>query len=117
MKKAILLTLFISTILQSCSPKIRTHISTEDTKPLGSETEILIIKQDEKVPENSKFIGELKIGDSGFSTDCGYTKVMSDAKVTAKKHGANLIYLTEVKKPNFGSTCYRIKAKLYRNLN
>lgn len=117
MKKTIISTLLISTILQSCSPKIRTHLSTEGTKPLDSETEVLIIKQDEKVPENSKFIGELKIGDSGFSTDCGYTKVMNDAKATAKKSGANLIYLTEVKKPNFGSTCYRIKARLYRNLN
>ncbi len=117
MKKNIILILLISIILQSCSPKIRTQLSSEVTKPLDSETEILIIKQDEKVPVNSKFIGDLKIGDSGFSTDCGYTKVINDAKATAKKSGANLIYLTEVKKPNFGSTCYRIKAKLYRNLN
>ena len=117
MKKIIILPLLISIILQSCSPKIRTQLSSEAAKPLDSETEILIIKQDENVPENSKFIGDLKIGDSGFSTNCGYTKVINDAKATAKKSGANLIYLTEVKEPNFGSTCYRIKAKLYRNLN
>ena len=117
MKKAIILTLLITVILQSCSPKIRTHLSTETFKPLDSETEILIVKQNEKIPINSKFIGEIKIGDSGFSTDCGYSKVISDAKESAKKSGANLIHLKEVKKPNFGSTCYRIKAKLYRNLN
>lgn len=117
MKKSIILIVLGALILQSCSPKIRANLSTVSHEPLDSETEILIIKQDEKVPENSIFIGDLKIGDSGFSTDCGYTKVMEDAKTNAKSSGANLIHLTEVKKPNFGSTCYKIKAKLYRNLN
>ena len=116
MKKTIILTLFITVILHSCSPKIRTHLSTESYKPLDPETEILIVNQNKKVPVDFKFIGELKIGDSGFSTDCGYSKVINDAKDSAKKSGANLIHLTEVKKPNLGSTCYRIKAKLYRNL-
>ena len=92
-------------------------MSTETHKPLNSESEILIINHDDEIPDSSKFIGDLKIGDSGFSTDCGYSKVMDEAKNTARKSGANLIYLTEVKKPNFGSTCYRIKAKLYRNLD
>lgn len=117
MKKTIILTLLIAAILQSCSPKIRTHLATESFKPLAAETEILIVNQNEKVPVDFKFVGELKIGDSGFSTDCGYSKVISDAKESAKKSGANLIHLTEVKKPNLGSSCFRIKAKLYRNLN
>jgi hypothetical protein len=117
MKRTFIILLFASIILQSCSPKIRTSLSNNAFKALDDESEILIIKENEKIPVNSNFIGELKIGDSGFSTDCGYTKVIDDAKETAKKSGANLIHLTEVKKPNFGSTCYRIKAKLYRNLN
>jgi hypothetical protein len=117
MKKTIILTLLITVILQSCSPKIRTNLATESFKPLAAETEILLVNQNEKVPADFKFIGELKISDSGFSTDCGYSKVISDAKESAKKSGANLIHLTEVIKPNLGSSCYRIKAKLYRNLN
>lgn len=117
MKRTFILFLFSAIILQSCSPKIRTNLSAESQKPLDSDTEILVIKQDESLPENSQFIGDLKVGDSGFSTDCGYSKVIDDAKKTARKSGANLIYLTEVKKPNLASTCYRIKAKLYKNLN
>ncbi|MGC1631892.1 MAG: hypothetical protein WA749_07240 [Gelidibacter sp.] len=117
MKKTSILFVLGALILQSCSPKIRANLSTETHQALDSETQILIIKPDEKVPENSIFVGDLKIGDSGFSTDCGYTKVMDEAKSNAKNSGANLIHLTEVKKPNLGSTCYRIKAKLYRNLN
>ena len=117
MKKKTILFVLGALILQSCSPKIKANLSSEKQQPLDSETEILFIKQDEKVPEHSIFIGDLKIGDSGFSTDCGYTKVMEDAKNNAKNSGANLIHLIEVKKPNLGTTCYRIKAKLYRNLN
>lgn len=117
MKKTIILLLLVTLILQGCSPKIKANLSSSTYDPLDSVTEILIVKQDEKVPENSEFIGDLKIGDSGFSTDCGYSKVMGDAKNTAKSSGANIIHLTEVKKPNLGSTCYRIKAKLYRNLD
>ena len=117
MKKTYILLALGVLILQSCSPKIRTNLSTETHQALTDNTEVLIIKQDEKVPENSIFIGDLKIGDSGFSTDCGYTTVMEEAKTHAKNSGANLIHLTEVKKPSSGSTCYKIKAKLYRNLN
>ena len=117
MKKTYILLALGVLILQSCSPKIRTNLSTETHQALADNTEVLIIKQDEKVPENSIFIGDLKIGDSGFSTDCGYTTVMEEAKTHAKNSGANLIHLTEVKKPSSGSTCYKIKAKLYRNLN
>ncbi len=117
MKRTFIQFLFISLILQSCSPKIRTNLSNKTFKSLDSESEIFIIKENEKIPVNSKFIGELKIGDSGFSTDCGYTRVIDEAKETARKSGANLVHLTKVKKPNFGSTCYRIKAKLYRNFN
>ena len=117
MKKTIILCVLGVLMLQSCSPKIKANLSTETHQPLDSETDILIVKQNEKIPENSIFIGDLKIGDSGFSTDCGYTKVMEDAKNNAKNSGANLVHLIEVKKPNLGTTCYRIKAKLYRNLN
>jgi len=117
MKKEILLTLLILLILQSCSPKIRTNLSNTNFQSLHPDSDILILTENEVVPENSNFIGDLKIGDSGFSSDCGYTKVMDEAKKEAIKSGANLIKLTEVIKPNFGSTCYRINAKLYRNLN
>jgi hypothetical protein len=43
---------------------------------------------------------------------------MESAKVTARKSGANLVLLTEVKQPSsLGSSCYRITAKMYRNLD
>ncbi|MBC9795111.1 DUF2846 domain-containing protein [Sinomicrobium weinanense] len=107
--------LLIGITLVACSPKIRSNLANTTFPPLESKDKIIILDESEKVPENSVLVGDLKIGDSGFSTDCGYTTVIENAKETAKKSGANIIKLTEVKKPNFGSSCYRIKAKLYRN--
>ncbi|WP_166963864.1 DUF2846 domain-containing protein [Yeosuana marina] len=112
----ILTILSVGFLLHSCSPKIRSSLTDTKFSTIEDNTQIFILGVNEKIPESSKFVGDLKIGDSGFSTDCGYETVIENAKLTAKKSGANLIQLIEVKKPNFGSTCYRIKAKMYRNL-
>lgn len=113
-KKTLILLIFGITIV-ACSPKIRSNLVNTTFSPLETGEEIILLDETEKVPQNSTFIGDLKIGDSGFSTDCGYNTVIENAKENAQKSGANIIELTEVKEPNFGSTCYRIKAKLYRN--
>ncbi|HET7360612.1 MAG TPA: hypothetical protein VFI78_01625, partial [Salinimicrobium sp.] len=53
-----------------------------------------------------------------FTTDCGYDKVISVATTEAKNAGANIIQIVQLKDPStFGSSCYRLKAKLYRNLD
>tara|TARA_R110002033_G_scaffold159957_1_gene196200 strand:- start:116 stop:847 length:732 start_codon:yes stop_codon:yes gene_type:complete len=112
----VLAILSIGFLLHSCSPKIRSSLTDTKFSTIQDNTQIFILGINEEIPEGSKFVGDLKIGDSGFSTDCGYETVIENAKLTAKKSGANLIQLIEVKEPNFGSTCYRIKAKMYRNL-
>jgi len=115
--KNLLLIAILGCILQSCTPKAKSFISNNNLAPIEESNEIYIIEQGGEIPANSDLVGHLKVGDSGFSTDCGYEKVMQEAKKTARKSGANFIVITEVKKPNFASTCYRIKANMYRNLN
>lgn len=117
MKREVILSLLIILILQSCSPKIKTNLTNASFKPIKTESEIFILKLNDSLPVKSNFVGEIKIGDTGFSSDCGYSKVIDEAKNTAKKAGANIVRITEIKEPNFGSTCYRIKANLYRNLD
>lgn len=117
MKNIILISLLIAIFLQSCSPKIRTNLSPQTFNSLATETEILVLNNKDVIPEDSKPVGYIKISDSGFSTDCDYEEVINNAKEIARKSGANLILLTEIKRPSSLSSCYRIKAKLYRNLN
>ncbi|MCR8666516.1 DUF2846 domain-containing protein [Aestuariibaculum sp. M13] len=108
--------LLIALFLHSCSPKIRSSLTDTKFPQLEDTEQVFLLGREDDIPENSLFVGDLKIGDSGFTTDCGYETVIENAKLTAKKSGANLVQLVEIKKPGFESTCYRIKAKMYRNI-
>ncbi len=107
--------LFACILAVGCAPKVKSSLQSTKYAPLGPDDVIFVLEGSEEVPNNSTFVGDIKIGDSGFSTDCGYNTVMEKAKQTAQKAGANIIQITEMQEPNMASTCYRIKAKLYRN--
>ncbi|ESU25299.1 hypothetical protein FLJC2902T_31070 [Flavobacterium limnosediminis JC2902] len=112
--------LFITTVIlfTSCATSISTKLANKSYQKLTNDIPVIVLDKNEELPSDSEFIGEVKIGDSGFSTDCGYNKVISDVTNVAKNSGANVVKITEIKKPStLGSTCYRIKAKIYRNLN
>jgi len=40
---------------------------------------------EEKEPDNAEFLGHVKIGDTGFSTNCSYATIIDDAKLEARK--------------------------------
>lgn len=63
--------------------------------PLDTSTEVLVFKVKESAPEGSEFIGEIKVGDTGFWTDCDYFEVLKTAKSEARNSGANILKLTE----------------------
>jgi hypothetical protein len=112
--------LFLPTILLfiSCATSVSTKLVNTTYQKLGNSEQIFVLEKNENLPDNSEYIGDIKIGDSGFSTDCGYNKVVADATNSARNAGANIVKITEVKEPSiFSSSCYRIKAKIYRNLN
>ncbi len=116
MKK--LLLSIVTTICISCAPSISSKILNKNYSKLDEGSKIYVLEQNDSVPTSSELIGDVKVGDSGFSTDCGYNKVLSEITNIAKSSGANIIKILEVKAPNLlGSSCYRIKAKIYRNLN
>ena len=100
-------------ILTSCSPKITSNITSERNIELDENATIHVYEVDDQIPSNSKLIGNIKIGDTGLSTNCKYDKVIKEAKNEAKKANANIIKITELKTPDLLSSCYRIKADLY----
>ena len=107
----------IGLLLYSCSPKIKSNLVNSNYPPLDHNVKITILGKNETIPDNSEFIGDLKIGDAGFTTNCGYDVVIANAKLAAKRNGANFIVITQIKEPDFASTCYRLKAKMYRNFD
>ena len=115
MKNKILFLIIL--FLWSCSPKIRNSISNSQFQPLDSKAEVIVVDSTTNVL-GSTLIGTFKIGDSGFTDDCGYNKVIDHAKIQARKFGGNVIQLTEIKRPQkWGSTCYSIKGNILRNFD
>ncbi|WP_160714357.1 DUF2846 domain-containing protein [Chitinophaga solisilvae] len=76
-------------------------------------TDVIIINQQEPLPEGARHIGKVKITDGGFKVNCGYEHTIEQAKAKAVKAGGNLIKITELKSPDGFSTCYRLFGEIY----
>lgn len=97
----------------SCKTKVITTINKSYT-PIDYRDKIIVFELNEALPENVEILGKIKIGDSGFTTNCSYETVMEQAKTEARKVGANGIKITEHKTPSAMSTCHRIKADIIK---
>lgn len=109
MKK--IFTLIAITIVIACSPKIRTNVAT--TRPaLAEDAEVVVLGVEKQTPASALDIGSIKIGDTGFSTNCSWETVVEKAKEEARRAGGNIVKITRHTPPNLGSTCHRIEAKI-----
>ena len=114
MKKTTLLLFGFILLLNSCSPKISTTINKNYT-PIDFREEVRIFGIKDDIPANSEVLGVVNIGDTGFSTNCGWDVVIDKARTEARKAGGNAIKITEHTPPStFGSSCDRISAKILK---
>lgn len=115
MKYQAKLTLFIFSILfYSCSPKISTSLK-NSYAPIDYAEDIVVLGVDDHIPSDSEILGEIKIGDTGFSTNCDYNTVIELAKLEARKVGGNALKITDHKLPSImGSSCHRITAEILK---
>ena len=104
--------LFIFAI--SCSPKISTSIS-KNYAALDYRENVVVFGLEDAEPENAELLGTVKIGDSGFTTDCSLETVIEKAKTEARKIGGNAIKITKHDSPStLGSSCHRITANILK---
>ncbi len=59
-------------------------------------------------------IGEIKLGESGLSVTCSERHAISILKGEACAINADLIIITEEKRPDLWSSCYRCRAEFYQ---
>ena len=97
----------------SCSPKVVTQMS-KSYEPLNYQEAVVVLSSEQAAPPEAELLGELKIGDTGFSTKCDYEEVIVAAKEAARKAGGNVVKITEHKLPGLASSCHRIKANILR---
>jgi len=107
----ILIALFFAS---ACSPKVSKNI-TKSFAPLDYKDDVLVLDLQTPVPAGAEEIGTIKIGDTGFSTNCDWDIVIDKAKTEARKAGGNAIKIKDHKPPSpMGSSCHRITAVVLR---
>jgi hypothetical protein len=113
MIRRLLFGLLVIPLLFSCSAKVTTSLVNK-YPALDYKDEVIVIGVIGEVPETATEVGTVKIGDSGFSTNCGWEVVIEKAKLEARKAGGNVLKIIEHTPPNFSSTCDRITAKILK---
>ena len=114
MKKVSLVLLLVAIfILNSCTPKVSTTIS-KSYPALDYREDVKVFGIQDSEPANAEELGIVKIGDAGFTKDCGLDLVLEKAKAEARKVGGNAIKIIDHNPPSFGSSCHRITAKILK---
>lgn len=115
MKKLSILLLLAGVFLEGCSPKVVSNVN-KNYQALEASAEVVVLGEDAQVPADAELIGQLKVGDTGFTINNGsYEDVVALAKEKARQAGGNILKITEHKAPDgFFSTIHRIKADIFR---
>ena len=75
----------------------------------------IVIKKQMFIPTSLRKVGEIKIGESGFSIGCNEANALEILKQEGCSLNATLINITEEYRPDLWSSCYRCKAEFYIN--
>ena len=68
-------------------------------------------------PDQADVLGEVDVGDTGFSTDCDEKTVVELLRKEACSAGAHVVDIVEERRQDVASSCYRAKARLLRLRN
>ncbi len=89
--KRLLFFAFAAVMLAGCSPKIVSNL-TSAHQALPQDVEVVVLGPETPGPDNAELLGQIKIGDSGFTTKNGtYPEVLELAKEEARKAGGNVV--------------------------
>lgn len=115
MKKLIHFSLMLICLwaIESCAPAVTSSIS--KTYPSLSATEsVFVYGLNDNLPSGYEVLGNIKIGDTGFSTGCSFDAVVQTAQNKARNVGGNAIKIMSIREPDMSSTCYRITAAVLK---
>lgn len=111
--KSIAYFLLLGLVFTSCSPRIvRTGYQEQ---AVATEPCDVIIKKNYSVSDAvATRVGEIRLGDTGFCVSCSEAHALEILKREACSLNADLIVITEEKRPDFYSSCYRGQAEFYK---
>ncbi|MDR0384792.1 MAG: hypothetical protein LBH60_01795 [Prevotellaceae bacterium] len=100
--------------LSGCNPRIKVTKSNYSYPPLDYAQKVFVLEINDEFPAGAENLGTLKVGDTGFSTNCEWETVIENAKNEARKMGGNVVKIIEHKLPSIASSCHRITAQILR---
>lgn len=112
LKKKLLFIIAVLYLQFSCAPTVQYQGERKSRTKTSTISDIIVFDQDSYIPSNANILGSIYIGDSGLSVGCSFNEVIDIAKRKAIEVGGDAIQITELKTPDFSSTCYRIRANI-----
>jgi hypothetical protein len=101
---------FIILFILNCNPRVSRQGYESPEISLGDSCDVITIKDYEIETNIFEIVGEIKIGDTGFSINCGEEEVKKILKNEACNTNSDIILIKEIKIPDSWSSCYRVNA-------
>jgi hypothetical protein len=115
-KVAPLILISAGLVFAGCGPRVRGRLypgnEPAPAPPRACNAEVY--RSIDDVPRPYKEIGEVSIGDSGFSVDCGRERVLAEVRKEVCRLSGDAALVTLWDAPDLWSSCVRIKAKIIR---
>jgi hypothetical protein len=110
--KTVFFMALVGLLLAACSPRVITEVTMN--YPARSVDEVRVYDVGDTVPNSAVTIGKVAVLDRGFTTNCGYDRMLGLAKERTAENGGNGLLLTEHKKPGFwGSSCHQLMGMMF----
>ena len=104
--------IILISLLTSCSYRLTRNYQTPDSQQLASDCKPVLLKKKNLLGLNAKYLGSIRLDDSGFSVNCSEVTAIKKLNQEACLLKSNLINITD--EAHFGaSTCYRCIADFY----
>lgn len=111
----LLLLLILFVLLTSCAPRVVSKVHKQE-EALRVEEAVVVLDRHEEVYSGAALLGTLSVEDTGYTLDCSLRKVLEMAVKEARKMGGNIVRVVRYYPPDHSSSCYRLKAEVYRYL-
>lgn len=102
----------LGVLVAACGPNV--HLKNHASFPPQAFCEPTTFELADTVPTGSTLLAEVAYGDTGFSVSCGIARNKARLRRYACSIGADAIKIVAENYPNFVSTCYRVRALLYK---
>ena len=100
--------------LASCSPAVNRHGYTPVSASGAGPCKVAVKLAPAFGADETEEVGQVEVGDSGVSTDCGESVMIGILRSEACAAGASVVAIYQEMRPDLASTCYRARARLLR---